>query len=409
MGLEAVSARGTAAVVVHGDRQEVILQVRVLDTGAAADEAARLEVAGGAQALAEEHPVDADLQLVPGLERRVERHRLLAGVLDVDLQVVLQVLADARAVGRHRDAMGAQVVGRADAREQEQLRRIDRTACQDHFPLGAGPGLGTASPVGDAGRAAVHEIDPADQRAVDDREVGPLYRRAQVTLGRRPAFAGPAGAVHARQAFLLMAVHVLGHRIAGLPPGLDPGRIERMIETAGGHVQRTLAAVVGVRALFVGLRLAEVRQQVAIVPAGQALLGPAVVVARVAAHVGHAVDRARSADHAAARLIDRAAVHEGLGLRAVGPVVALALQRFGQSRRHMDHPGHQAAVGTAGLQQQDGDLGVFAQPGGQHAAGRTGADDDVVVGLLGHLGLLASPGSGGVGPVRGRVGKGLGQ
>src|SRR3546814_3955301 len=68
VGLEAVTAGGVAAVVVHGDGQEVILQVRMLDAGAAADEAAGLEVAGGAAAGPEEKPGDAEQRLVPRSE-----------------------------------------------------------------------------------------------------------------------------------------------------------------------------------------------------------------------------------------------------------------------------------------------------------------------------------------------------
>src|SRR3546814_3919807 len=68
VGLEAVTAGGVAAVVVHGDGQEVILQVRMLDAGAAADEAAGLGVAGGAEAGPAEKTVDADQRLVPRSE-----------------------------------------------------------------------------------------------------------------------------------------------------------------------------------------------------------------------------------------------------------------------------------------------------------------------------------------------------
>jgi hypothetical protein len=36
-------------------------------------------------------------------------------------------------------------------------------------------------------------------------------------------------------------------------------------------------------------------------------------------------------------------------------------------------------VGRAGFHQQYADAGVFREPGGQNAAGRSSADDDVVV------------------------------
>ena len=48
---------GRAAVIARRDRQEVILQVGMLDAGMAADEAAGLEMVGGAETGAEERPL----------------------------------------------------------------------------------------------------------------------------------------------------------------------------------------------------------------------------------------------------------------------------------------------------------------------------------------------------------------
>ena len=44
---------------------------------------------------------------------------------------------------------------------------------------------------------------------------------------------------------------------------------------------------------------------------------------------------------------------------------------------------HGIAILAAGFQQQDGGLAIGGQPVGQHAAGRTGADDDEVEFLAG--------------------------
>src|SRR3546814_4451609 len=96
-------------------------------------------------------------------------------------------------------------------------------------------------------------------------------------------------------------VHVLGDRVAGLAAGLDPGLEQRVAAGAGGDLQRPVAAAVGIRSALVGLGLAEVGQHLAVVPAGKPALRPAVVVARMAAHVGHAVDRGGAAEDAPAR------------------------------------------------------------------------------------------------------------
>ena len=52
--------------------------------------------------------------------------------------MVLEVAADAGQVADHGDGMLAQVIGIAEARDHEQLGRVDRPAAQDHPALGEG-------------------------------------------------------------------------------------------------------------------------------------------------------------------------------------------------------------------------------------------------------------------------------
>ena len=59
------------------------------------------------QALAEQQPLGADAQLIPGSGCAVQRKRLGAGMLDIDLEMVLQVLADTGQMGAHLDAVTA--------------------------------------------------------------------------------------------------------------------------------------------------------------------------------------------------------------------------------------------------------------------------------------------------------------
>ena len=65
-----------------------------------------------------------------------DRDRLLGGVLDVDLEVVLEVLADAGQVVHEGDAELGEVLLVADAGELEQLGRVDRAAAQDDLAGG---------------------------------------------------------------------------------------------------------------------------------------------------------------------------------------------------------------------------------------------------------------------------------
>ena len=186
--------------------------------------------------------------------------------------------------------------------------------------------------------------------------------------------------MHGAEAFLLVAVVVRGLRISRLLAGLDEGAVQRVAHlVAAAGVKRPLAAAVCVGAAFPGLGLAEIGQAVAIAPAGGARGLPFVEIAGVAAHVDHAVDRGRAAQHLAARTVDAPAVQIGLGLGLEAPVVALHVHGDRERGRHLDED---AAPAAACLEQQHADALVLAQPVGQHAAGRAGADDHVIEGLV---------------------------
>src|SRR5215475_9652110 len=159
-------------------------------------------------------------------------------------------------------------------------------------------------------------------------------------------------------------------------------------------MQRAADPVIVVGALLVVLGLAEIGQDVGVGPAAQAELRPAVIVARMAADIDHAVDRGRAADDSPARAVHLAAVHVGLGLAVVVPVDLVVGERIGERRRHVDLPVPEAIL-PAGLEHEDAVLRLGAEAIGQHAAGRSGANDDVVE----NLGLLHPPSPTGALPI----------
>ena len=80
--------------------------------------------------------------------------------IPTQVRVVLEVLADARAgrrATRHADL--AQVVGRADAGEQQELRRAERAGREEMPRARAGDLRLAAVAVAHAGRAAALEVD----------------------------------------------------------------------------------------------------------------------------------------------------------------------------------------------------------------------------------------------------------
>ena len=149
----------------------MVLQVRPVEFGVAADEAAGLELVAGADAGAQEQPLGTDRRLVVQLQRRGQRDRLLALVLQVHLKVVLQVGADARQVVYQVDVRAAQQVGRAHARALQDLRRGDGAAAQQHLTAGGGTlWLVVVQPL-HAHRTLAREQDAVGQRVGDDGQV----------------------------------------------------------------------------------------------------------------------------------------------------------------------------------------------------------------------------------------------
>ena len=117
----------------------------MLDAGTAADEGAGLEVVGGAQAVVRQKPAQADHGAAEQPHVVVQADRQGTGLLHRDIGVVVQIGADAGQFGDHTDAMSAQIVGRTDTRQQQELRRVDGTACQDHLTVSASDGLGAGA------------------------------------------------------------------------------------------------------------------------------------------------------------------------------------------------------------------------------------------------------------------------
>ena len=123
------------------------------------------------------------------------------------------------------------------------------------------------------------------------------------------------------------------------------------------------------------LHALEIGEHVGERPAGRALLGPMVEVAGVTAHIDHAVDRRRAADHLAARRGENAAAEMRLGLGRKAPVVEAHAHRERQRGRHLDE---RAGVAAAILDDDDAVPAVLRQAVGKRCAGRAGTDDDEI-------------------------------
>ena len=329
---------------------------------------------GGAEPGLEEQPFGADQRLREQVQLRIERDRLQQFLLDVELHMVLQVLPDAGRSATTSMPCSVEMLGRADARQHQELRRIDRRGGDDHFTSCLNDLNLFASFDLDADGALILD-DDAPREAFDQTHILPLQRRPQIGVGGRPAAAAMDGLLHRAKAFLLGAVVVVGRLEAGLAAGLDEGLVERIERVAAPHMQRAVAAAPAILAAVCVLHALEIGEHVGEGPAGRALFGPVVEVARMAAHIDHAVDRRRAADHLAARRGQHAAAEMRLRLGRKAPVVEAHVHRERQRRRHLDE---RADIAAAKFDDDDAMLAVLRQAVGQGRAGRAGADDDEI-------------------------------
>ena len=269
----------------------------------------------------------------------------------------------------------------ADAGALQDLRRGDGAGAQQHFLARTHAVVLALALVLHTDRRLAFEQDDVGGGTRLDGDVGALLGGIQIAAcgGGATAFPGHE-AVHRAEAFLLVAVDVFGGRVACLDACRDEGMVELVVALLGrGDRHRAVAAMVVIRADIARLALAEVGQALTIVPVGQdGVLGPVVVIQRIAADVAHAVDQRGAAQALAAATFHATVVHVRLGIGLEVPVVALTLQRVRQRGGHLGAE-VEAVVAATGFQQQHTDIGVFAQAGGQHVAGAAGADDDVVV------------------------------
>ena len=110
---------------------EVELEVGVRHVRAAADEAACLDVARAGGPGSVQEPLDPRPQHPEPLLLLVEADGLGAGAHEVDIQVVLEVLAHARQVVDRLDSHLAEVFSVANTRQHQQLGCVDGASTQD--------------------------------------------------------------------------------------------------------------------------------------------------------------------------------------------------------------------------------------------------------------------------------------
>lgn len=144
------------------------------------------------------------------------------------------------------------------------------------------------------------------------------------------------------------------------------------------HAQRAARAMQRAREIDVALELQEIWQAGGPVPAGRAERLPFVVIGRGAAIRHQRIDRGAAAEHARLLVATRRGQLAHARLQAYPEVARVEV---GAARVAAAHLGRQACSldVAAGLDEADRGGGVLGQPSGQHAAGRTTTQDQIVI------------------------------
>src|ERR1051326_2942722 len=233
---------GDPTLEAHGKEME--LNVRVGNARPRAQECSDMALIAGGEAGAEQQPLKSDASYSVGAEQAVDRDRLLALPLQVQLDMIVEISAYARKLLDGLDADAAQVVRRPNPRKQQQVRRADCARTEDYLCLS-----------GDAqSLAMLHELDRHRSVVFEDEAAhhGPALH---IEIGLSPPLLdiGKIGArsiaavdvhIESGEAFLVPSVHVFSERVASLPAGFQEGLVESVQPLLSAHADGPLVATV---------------------------------------------------------------------------------------------------------------------------------------------------------------------
>ena len=258
-------------------------------------------------------------------------------MLDVDLDVILQVLADSRKVLHRVEAERFQLVSVADSGKLQERGRQEGSGSEDHFAGAHLTKRPEAAAVLDPDRTPSLEENARHRRQRLHVQVRPVHHRVEVGPRWREPPPTVNVAVERGEALLAVPVDVVGQVLTGLLHRFEKRDKQRTRCRSAFENERPVVAVeriVGRRGETV-LHAFEVRQAVCVVPTSHAALGrPFFVVQRIAALEDHPVDAPGAAEHLAAGVVDAPAAEVWFWLGFELPVVEAIADRHRQRRRH---------------------------------------------------------------------------
>ena len=220
-------------------------------------------------------PFQADAGLpCEGAQIIVRGDRFRDAIHQPELQMVLQVLAHARQIVNDVDTVTPQQITGTDARELQQLRALQRARRQDHFARRPHFADRAVLPEAHAGRPASLHDEAGGLRIGFGLQIGPAFRRLEVSDRRTVAPAVAREQLKVADAFLIAAVEVVGPWHTQLLGAANDGLHQFALLLDIGGPQRSVAAVASACAAAVVFRLDEIRQHAIPVPPGIARAEP---------------------------------------------------------------------------------------------------------------------------------------
>ena len=226
----------------------------------------------------------------------IERARALDAEDRAELQVVLQILADAGKRMRPRGTpIAASTSGRPTPDSSSSCGEPIAPAASITSPRARASRLAPSRRIAHADRAPARRTGSArHERRSTTRRLGRLEHRLQKAGRRAPAPAAPLVDLEIVRALVVAAIEIVDLGDADLGAGVAHGVEDRPGDARALDPPFAARAVQVAGAAVVVLVAQEIGQHVVPAPAGETELAPAVVVGRLAAHVDHAVDRRAS-------------------------------------------------------------------------------------------------------------------
>ena len=140
--------------------------------------------------------------------------------------------------------------------------------------------------------------------------------------------------------------------------------MQRDVALAAGDMQRSaFAAPIGIAALAALvpiLHAQKIGQHIGVGPPFRPALGPMVVIACMATHIDHAIDRGGATDHLAAGAGQLPPAQMRLWFRAIPPIIEGHIHRIGECAGHLNE---WSRIAAPIFEHDHGILTIFRQPG----------------------------------------------